>query len=283
MAATPGWKKCVRRPLSRTLNASTLIVAPPGSACSLDRSTPCASHSPNRNRPRSSSPTTPIASTGKSGSRRFTSIAMLKPEPPPCRTTSRTSLAVSSLGQRAIDLLKSTQKVPADSTPRRALIKPSVLLQRRLGDFAVVDEIPHGRHALLAQRLVVVLDCLERGQRAVGHRAHQPHDVERRLGEVDLAPEQGDARAVLLRLMDELEAVARRARPAAEHADHKARIEGGELLERPRPIICDFQKSRPLDLGEAREAPDNRVVDEVRDEFGVEGLLDVRVEHLEKV
>src|SRR5208337_2395404 len=231
MAATPGWKKCVRRPLSRTLNASTLIVAPPGSACSLDRSTPCASHSPNRNRPRSSSPTTPIASTGKSGSRRFRSIAMLKPEPPPCRTTSRTSLAVSSLGQRAIDLLKSTQKVPADSTPRRALIKPSVLLQRRLGDFAVVDEIPHGRHALLAQRL----------------------------GEVDLAPEQGDARAVLLRLMDELEAVARRARPAAEHADHKARIEGGELLERPRPIICDFQKSRPLDLGEAREAPDNRV------------------------
>ena len=47
---------------------------------------------------------------------------MLKPAPPPWRSMARTSLEVSSSGQRAIDLLKSTQKVPADSTPRRSLI-----------------------------------------------------------------------------------------------------------------------------------------------------------------
>ena len=47
---------------------------------------------------------------------------MLKPDPPPWRSIASTSFDVSSSGQRAIDLLKSTQKVPADSTPRRSLI-----------------------------------------------------------------------------------------------------------------------------------------------------------------
>ena len=47
---------------------------------------------------------------------------MLKPDPPPWRSIAMTSFDVSSCGQRAIDLLKSTQKVPADSTPRRSLI-----------------------------------------------------------------------------------------------------------------------------------------------------------------
>ena len=47
---------------------------------------------------------------------------MFEPDPPFWRSIARTSLDVSSSGQRAIDLLKSTQKVPADSTPRRSLI-----------------------------------------------------------------------------------------------------------------------------------------------------------------
>ena len=49
---------------------------------------------------------------------------MLKPDPPPSRSIASTSLEVSSSGQRAIDLLKSTHQVPADSTPRRSLIHP---------------------------------------------------------------------------------------------------------------------------------------------------------------
>ena len=43
------------------------------------------------------------------------------PAPPPWRSILNTSVTVSCSGQRAIDLLKSTQNVPADSTPLRAL------------------------------------------------------------------------------------------------------------------------------------------------------------------
>ena len=140
-----------------------------------------------------------------------------------------------------------------------------------------------GLQALAAKRVVVVLDRLGRGQRAVADRPHQPHDVERRLGEVDLAPEESDLRAVFLRLVDELEAVARGARPAAEHADHEARVVADELVERLRPVVGDLEEPRPLDLGQAREAAHDRVVDEVRDRFLLEAAVDVRVEHLEEV
>ena len=47
---------------------------------------------------------------------------MFEPDPPFWRSIAKTSLDVSSSGQRAIDLLKSTHQVPADSTPRRSLI-----------------------------------------------------------------------------------------------------------------------------------------------------------------
>ena len=47
---------------------------------------------------------------------------MFEPDPPFWRSIARTSLEVSSSGQRAIDLLKSTHQVPADSTPRRSPI-----------------------------------------------------------------------------------------------------------------------------------------------------------------
>src|SRR5271166_5031854 len=236
-----------------------------------------------RNRPRSSSPTTPMASTGNAGSSRFRSSAMLKPEPPPWRSMSKTSLEVSSLGQRAIDLLKSTHHVPADSTPRRSVIFVSGLLQNGFGDFAVLLEIPQGPEAFLPQRLVIVLDGFERRQRAVRDGPHKPHDVERRFGEIDLAAEQGDARAMLLRLIDELETVAGGARPSPEHADHEARIERRQLLERFRPVIGDLEETRALGLGEAREAADDRIIDEMRHLVRREAALDIRVEHFEEV
>ena len=47
---------------------------------------------------------------------------MFDPDPPFWRSIAKTSFEVSSSGQRAIDLLKSTHQVPADSTPRRSLI-----------------------------------------------------------------------------------------------------------------------------------------------------------------
>ncbi len=47
---------------------------------------------------------------------------MFDPDPPFWRSIAKTSLEVSSSGQRAIDLLKSTHQVPAESTPRRSLI-----------------------------------------------------------------------------------------------------------------------------------------------------------------
>ena len=115
-----------------------------------------------------------------------------------------------------------------------------------------------GFRPCFCKRLVIVLDRLERRQRAVGDRAHQTHDVERRFGEVDLAAEQRDARAVFLRLMDQLETVAGRAGAAAEHADDEARVEGRQLFERARPVVGDLEEARPLGLGEAGEAADDR-------------------------
>ena len=101
---------------------------------------------------------------------------------------------------------------------------------------------------------MIGLDRLERRERAVGDRAHEVDHVERQFREVDLAAEQRDARAVFLRLEDELEAVARGAGAAAEHADDQARIEGGELVERARPVVDHLEEARPLGLGQTGEA-----------------------------
>jgi len=115
---------------------------------------------------------------------------------------------------------------------------------------------------------VIGLDRLERLQRAVGDRAHHLDHVERRFGEVDLAAEQGDARAVLLRLENQLEAIAGGAGAAAEHADDQARVEGSELVERARPVVDDLEETRPLGLGQAGEAAHDAVVDEIRHDVG---------------
>src|SRR5208282_3681954 len=113
--------------------------------------------------------------------------------------------------------------------------------------------------------------------------AHQTHDVERRFGEIDLAPEQRDPRAVLLRLTDELETVAGGARAAAQDADDQARIERGQLFEGSRPIVGDLEEFRPLRLGEAGEAADDGIVDELRDRLRAQAALYIRVEDLEEI
>src|SRR6202042_540242 len=108
---------------------------------------------------------------------------------------------------------------------------------------------------------VVVFDRLGRGYGAVSDGAHETHDVERRFREIDLAAEQRDARAIFLRLMNELETIAGRAGAAAQHANDEARVERRQLFQRSRSIIGDLEEFRPLRLREAGEAADDCVVD----------------------
>ena len=70
--------------------------------------------------------------------------------------------------------------------------------------------------------------------------------------------------------MDEFETVARRPRPAAEHADDQARIERGQFVERLRSIVSDLEEPGPLGLGEAGQAANDGVVDEGRNQFRLE-------------
>ena len=130
---------------------------------------------------------------------------------------------------------------------------------------------------------MIALDGLERGQGAVRDGAHETHHVKRGFGQVDLAAEQRDARPVLLRLMKELETIARRARAAAQDADHQIRVERRQLLQGFWPVIGDLEESRPLRLGEACEAMDDGVVDELRHRFRGQPSFDIRIEHLEKI
>ena len=102
-------------------------------------------------------------------------------------------------------------------------------------------------------------------------------------GQIDLAPEQRDPRAILFRLTNELETVARGARAAAEDADDHARVERRQLFQRSRPVIGDLEKFRPLRLGEAGETADDRVVDELWDRFRAQAPLDVRIEDLQEI
>ncbi len=79
--------------------------------------------------------------------------------------------------------------------------------------------------ALPSKRFVIVLDRFERGHGAVGDGAHKAHDVKRRLGQIDLAPEKRDARAIFFCLMDEFETVPGRARSATQQADDETGVE----------------------------------------------------------
>src|ERR1700690_1304677 len=83
--------------------------------------------------------------------------------------------------------------------------------------------------------------------------------------------------------MNELETVAGRSRSAAQHANHEARVERRQLLQRFRSVIDDLQEFWPLRLGEAGEAPDDRVVDELRHGLRRQAALDIRIEHLEEI
>jgi hypothetical protein len=130
---------------------------------------------------------------------------------------------------------------------------------------------------------VVGLDGLGWAHAAVGHLPHQRHDGERGLGQVDLAAEEGHARAVALGLAQQLERVARGPGAAAQHADDDARVERRQLLQRLRAVVGDLQEAGPLGPGQAGEAAQDAVVDVVGQDVGCQAGLDVRVEDLEEV
>ena len=85
---------------------------------------------------------------------------------------------------------------------------------RLLGELQVVFERPVRRDAQLAEDGVIGLDGLDRADLAVDDQAEELDEGELVLGVVDLAAEEGDPGAVLLGLGQQLEGVARRARPS---------------------------------------------------------------------
>ena len=114
-------------------------------------------------------------------------------------------------------------------------------------------------------------------------RAASARQLQRRLCEVDLAAEERHARAVPLGLGDQLEGIAGRPRPAAEHADDQFGIEAGQLLQRLRTVKGNLQELGPLGLRQAGQRLQNDVVEELADLVEVEADIDVRVEDLVEV
>ena len=125
-------------------------------------------------------------------------------------------------------------------------------------------------------------DGLGRRQKAVGNGTHVTHHFQRPLRRIDLSPEQGNPRAILLGLVYQLEAVARRAGTAAEYADHHVRIKARQFLERLGAVVGDLQEARLLLIRQAGETADDGVVDEGRHVIWRQSWH-VGVEHLQEV
>src|SRR5262245_30711381 len=72
------------------------------------------------------------------------------------------------------------------------------LFQNRLGDLAVVLQMPHSRDVLAPEFGMVCAHCFQWLHLAVGDGAHEAYDVELAFRQIDLSSEQGDAGAILL-------------------------------------------------------------------------------------
>ena len=60
------------------------------------------------------------------------------------------------------------------------------------------------------------------------------------LGEIDLSPEQRNARTILLRVRDQLEGVIRCASASAEDADDQLGIVARQFIERFRTVVSNL-------------------------------------------
>src|SRR5215204_3985932 len=120
---------------------------------------------------------------------------MLKPGPPESGVSETMVATCSGGGSRSMTLLTSMQRLPPQMIPLRSII--SAELEDRLGNLQIVLDRPLRPQALLSQFAVIGADRLLRTHRTRGDLAHQRHDGQGRFREVDLAAEQGDARAVL--------------------------------------------------------------------------------------
>src|SRR5258708_4162932 len=102
------------------------------------------------------------------------------------------------------------------------------------------------------------------------------------LGVVNFAPEKGNPRAILLRIVDQLERVITRAGTAAKHADDEVRIVLRQFLHRARAVIHDFEEDWAARLRHAGQAANDVVVDEFAQALGRDAAGDVRIEYFKK-
>src|SRR5665647_249223 len=158
-------------------------------------------------------------------------------------------------------LARSTMTEPTHSTPDR-VAATSAMLEHGLGDGKVVVQAAPCNQSLAVQRLVVLLHRLLGAQVPAQHRAHETHQVALRLRLLDLAPEQGNSGTVALRLVQQLEGVSRRPRRPTEDADHQTGVMVDELLQCVWPVERHLEKQWPLGARQARQGPDDAVVDE---------------------
>src|SRR4051794_40935751 len=99
---------------------------------------------------------------------------------------------------------------------------------------------------------------------------------------VNLAPVERHTRAVLLRVVDELESVVSGARAATKNADDEIGIVLRQLLHRFRPVINNFQKVRPARLRHTSESAKNVVVDEFAEFLRRDAGVHIRIKYFEE-
>lgn len=168
-------------------------------------------------------------------------------------------------------------------TGRRKKGDASAVALYRRGLAEIGAEVALRLDAELFEISMVGFHRLDGIDHAVGDAAEVLDERERVLGEVDLASEQGDARAVFLRVVDELEGVERGARAAPENADDDIGIIGNEFLERAGAVVGDFEKERTSGAGHAGEGAHDVVVKKGGDGAVGNGGIDVGVEDFEEV
>ena len=121
----------------------------------------------------------------------------------------------------------------------------TAVADRRLRELEVVVERTPRRDPETLKDGMICLHGLDRADHAVDDQAEELDERELVLGVVDLAAEERDLGPIFLRVVQELEGVARRPRRAAEDADDEVRVVTDQLLKRLRAVIDDLQESRP--------------------------------------
>src|SRR6266511_864141 len=152
-----------------------------------------------------------------------------------------------------------------------------------IGKLQVIFERAMRSNACGLEHAVIGADGLLRIQLAVGNEAEHLEECKLMLGVVDLAAEQGHARAVFLRVVNEPEGIVGRARAAAEYAHDQVRIVLGQLFHRLWTVIDDFQEDGPPGFRHAGQGAEDVIVEELAQLLRRDAAVHVRVEDFEKM